>query len=208
MLFRTLLLLACSLLLCSLALAQQQDKPQPAKLEAKLLKAIADGQSSAIEAVGADILRLSEEERRELPFRVRPGAVEFRFRGTCPRHTSVEFLLSNKNRHYESLLVLEKAEFERAEKVWKVAKRAKATRPPLLEFKLLWREKDEARCEDLDDVFRKIKPKERQNSHYRWLEWEDDGLRIPNISVDPAAQPRKAQAAQMLMVLRPGFLSK
>ena len=188
-------------------IAQQKSKPpQPAALEVKLLKALAECKRGAIERVAADILLLSDEQRRDLRFRLRPGAVEFRFAGRCPGHEDVEFLLSNQNRGYESLLVVGKAELERAEKVWKAAKLARATLPPFLELKLLWMDKDEIRCEDLQDAFRKTDPNQRTKQYFRRLSWEDDGLRIPNIPLDPAAVPRADQTAQMLIILRPAFL--
>ncbi|HMF15849.1 MAG TPA: hypothetical protein VKE98_01525 [Gemmataceae bacterium] len=185
---------------------QKSEPPQPAELEAKLLKALADRNRSRIARVAADILCLSDEQRRSLKFRVRPGAVEFRFVGRCPGHEDVEFLLSNQNRAYESLLVLEKAELTRAEKVWKAAKLARATLPPFLQLKLLWMDKDKIRCEDLQDAFRKTDPNQRTKQYFSRLSWEDDGLRIPNIPLDPAAVPHTDQTAQILIILRPAFL--
>lgn len=208
MLSGKLLLPVCLFILASPVWAQKKSALEPAELEAKLLTAVTVGKGDAVEAVGAAITQLSEEQRRGLKFRVRPGEVEFRFGGFCPSHETVEFLLSNRIRDYESLLVLDEAELERAAKVWKAATRAKATQPPFVQFKLLWMEKDKARCEDLEDAFRKVAPRQRKELFYPRLRWEDDGLRIPNIALDRAAVPQTAQAAQVLVILRPAFLNK
>jgi hypothetical protein len=188
-----------------LPLWSQEKQPAAGKLEARLLKALGEGKVAAIKAVSEDIQRLSEDQRRGLAFRVRPDAIEFRFVGHCPGHGRAEFLLSNKFREYESLLVLAPRELARAKKVWKAAQRAKATRPPALGFKLLWTEKGKARCEDLEDALRMIDPKERHGGYYQRLEWEDHGLRIPNVKFDPVTVPGSAQPAQMLLILRPAF---
>ncbi len=198
----------CLLVLSAAASGQQPDRPDPADLEEKLLKAIGQRQSAVVEEVGAQLVRLNEDQRRALRFRVRPGVVEFRFRGISPGHSDIEFLLSNKNRDYESLLVLDKTKFARAGRVWTAAKGAKLIGPPFVEFKLVWVEKGEPRTESLEDVFRKFVAKEGQDRYYRHFEWEDDGLRIPNIPVDPAAVPKAGQVAEMLVILRPAFLSK
>jgi Ankyrin repeats (3 copies)/Ankyrin repeats (many copies) len=183
---------------------KEKNQSSPAELEANLLKALADGKATATEELAADILRLSDQQRRGLKFRVRPNVMEFRFDGQCPGHHSVEFLLSNKNRDYESLLVLDKTELERAARLWQVVRQlAKAGHPPALEFKLLFVEKGQARMEDLQNVFHKIDFKKQKDYYVRFLEWEDDGLRIRDPDIDPATAPKGRQNAQMLIIVRP-----
>jgi hypothetical protein len=186
------------------SIKQDEKKPSPAEFEARLLKALADDNAPATEELAADIARLSDQQRRGLKFRVRPNAMEFRFDGQSPGHASVEFLLSNQNRAYESLLVLDKAELERVARLWQVVRQlAKAGHAPALEFKLLFVEKGQARIEDLQNVFHKINFKNQQDYFVRFLAWEEDGLRIRDAEMDHATAPRGKQNAQMIIILRP-----
>ena len=193
------------LLLTPSAPAQDKTRPQqsPAELESRLLKAMAAPKPDSFRDLAKNICRLTKGQRRALNFRLRPGVVEFRFSGECPGHTdrNVEFIVSNKNRDYESLLVLDKGELERAKRVWKVFKQlSKAGQTAVVEFKILWVENKKARYEDLYDVFRK----KRKTDYRRYLEWEEDGLRIPNIAMDLATVPLMRQPAQMILILRLG----
>jgi hypothetical protein len=199
----------CVLVFVPVTLPQDEKKlPSLGEIEARLLKAICDRKSSDIEALASDIRLLGDQQRHGLKIRVRPTAVEFRFDGECPGHDSVEFLLSNKNRDYESLLIVSKTELERVAQVWQTVQQlVKAGQPPGLEFKLVFMEKGRPRIEDLQNVFWKIDFRERKNDFVRSLEWGDDGLRIREPDMDPATVPRQRQDGQMIVILRPTFLA-
>src|SRR5262249_19661789 len=139
------------------------------ELEARLLKALGDFNKETIGELVKEVGKLKEADRRLLPFRVRPSSVELRFTGECPGHPEyVEFVASNANRDYESLLVLSKSELQRMEQVWKVVERlAKSgqlknvahkrflgvsAREPALELTLVFVVKGQPRTENLEDL--------------------------------------------------------
>jgi len=178
------------------------------ELEARLIQALGDARADPIHALAKDVQRLTEEQRRTLPFRVRPGAVEFRFQGDCPGHTNVEFVLSNKFFEYESLLVVNKADLERAGRMWKAIQQlAKAQQTPAMEFKLVFVQKGQARVEDLQNVFHKVDFKAQKDFYWRSLSWQDEGLRIDNSAMDPALVPTTPQRAEVIVIVRAKFLN-
>jgi hypothetical protein len=191
--------------------------PRAPKLEARLLKALGDLNKETIGELAKEVGRLEEEDRRLLPFRVRTGSVEFRFSGECPGHPEyVEFVVSSKNRDYESLLVLSKAELQRSEQVWKVVERlAKAgelksvaykkflgvsPREPALQLNLVFVVKGQARSENLDNLLLK--------KEGAYLDWEEDGARLNgDRKLDRALVPPMRQPAQLIVIVRPAFLN-
>jgi ankyrin repeat protein len=198
----------------------QADKPHSKgiiDLEARLRKALGDSKREAIDELAREVGKLKEEDRRKLPFRVRPGSVEFRFRGECPGHTdSVEFVVSNKNGDYESLLVLSKTELERFEQLWKVIEHLARSgqlknvatkkhyglplREPALEANLLHVAMGQARLENLNNILLK--------KVGGYLSWEEDGLRLEgDRNMDKALVPSTRQPAELLVVVRPTFLN-
>jgi hypothetical protein len=209
MLAGTLASLVGLLLLPAAWASQGKNTATGPELEARLLKALAEAKTEALATLAGDVQRLTAKQRKNLTFRLRPGAVEFRFLGECPGHRDVEFVLANKNRDYEALLVISQADLERADRLWKVVRQlAKAGQLSALEFKLLFVDKGQARLEDLEDVFHKIDAKKRKDYYVRFLEWEDDGLRIRDTDMDPALVPAVRQPAQIVIVVRPAFLDQ
>ena len=51
-------------------------------------------------------------------------------------------------------------------------------------------------------------PEKRDEWYYKWIKWEDTGLRIPEVEFDKVTMPRSAQPAQMFLILRPAFYQK
>ena len=191
-----------------------------AHLEAQVLRALSEANAKAVDALADDVAWLKAADRQTLPFRLRPGAVEFRFQGECPGHTGyVEFIVSNKNRDYESLLVLDKTELQRFERLWKVveqlagAKQLKnvkhrkghgmTIREPALELSLMYAVKGEPRIESLDSIFLKSGWGAKAELA------EDDGLWIEDDRhLDKTLVPSTRQPGQIIVVVRPAFLNK
>lgn len=195
--------LALLAIFASASFAFAQSAP---KLEARALKAVGDRDEAALEGIAADIARLKENERRGLRFRVRPEAIEFRFKGQSQGQTYIEFILSNKFRDYESLLVLDETELARLVKLANGINQRKEK--PSFEFRLLWSEKNIARSEDLFDVLGKIDFKERRKRQYPSLQWSEEGLRIDNVEVDAVFVPAAKQVAEMLVIVHLNRLGK
>jgi hypothetical protein len=209
-------LLAFLLFVPKTSAQEKKDEPKKSSFESRVLKALADGKVDAVTDLVKEVAALKEDDRTSLPFRLRGHSVEFRFQGECPGHTDyIEFIASNSNREYESLIVLNKAEFIRAREVLKVvtglakSKQLKNVsekrfvgfqlHDPALEFNLLYMGKANAHSENLENILVK-----REGAY---LSWEDDGIRLRgDRDINKSYVPSSKQAAVLILIVRPDFL--
>jgi hypothetical protein len=185
----------------------------PVDWEASALSALTAGDGAALRALAADFQKLTPDERRKLPLRVRADAVEFAVRGEHPGDQDpgkmLEYLVAVPGKDYEALLVAPAAELRRVQ----------ALRPFFLKHseegrrtvglhqwwsaRLAWVEDGVPQSADVADLAGVLTPGERE----RFL--DNLGI-IPgagfggdiNIQADPAVLPQRRVAAVLYVTLR------
>jgi hypothetical protein len=177
------------------------------KWEARALAALEAGDRKALQSLAAEFRKLSPEDRRDLPLRVREESVEFAFRGEFPGNKSpwqmLEYLVSGPEKDYESLLVAPAAELKRVESLRPVfEKRAGEGRRKWWSARLVWTEGEAPQSADLTDLLVLLERTERDQFRDR-LGIVDAGLGgTINVKADPASLPRRRLPALLLLTLR------
>jgi hypothetical protein len=187
-----------------------QEPEAPAKkevVERQALRALGAGQVKRLQTVAASIRALKPADRAQLPFRVRPDGVEFRFHGEFPadrlRRDILEYVISDPGHSHESLLVVRPAEQARLKKVGEaLAALKKAGKRASLEYKLVWTEKTQARVEDLQDIVGGLSDASRK-AFLNQLGVNQFGLGgTMNVKADSAFLPSRRTSAAVLLIIR------
>lgn len=205
----TLVLACCGLALCCGAVAPavpgQEKKPavNAEEVELRALLALRAGKPQALEALAEVIRGLDEATRRDLTVRVRPGAVEFRFRGDFPgnefRPEMLEYVIAPAGeRDYETLLAVGPPEAARLKRLAEALPPGAKTPP--LQVVLTWSEGERPRAEDLRDIIRLETPQNRRDFLAR-LEFMSSGLGAFNVKADTATLPSKRMPAEVLIAV-------
>jgi hypothetical protein len=181
---------------------------EPATMfEARVLKALADGDRAGLRSLAGEYRGLSPAARRALPLRVREDSVEFAFRGEFVGDQfspeMLEYLVSGPGRDYEALLVARGAELGRVQALLPFfARRAGEGRRRWWSARLVWAERDAPQSVDLGDLLIRLGARERD----RFL----DGLGINsvglggdlNVNADVGLLPRRRVPARLLLTIR------
>jgi hypothetical protein len=198
-------LIALVTCLASFSLARADD---PAKWEARALKALAEGNRAALRALAAAFRDLPPGGRRELPVRIREESVEFsfhgEFRGDHFSAEMLEYLVSGPDKDYESLLVAPAAELERVQALRPLfVKLAEKKARRTWSARLVWTEDGLPQSVELADLLIRVLPEERERFLDR-LGVNDAGLGgTINVKADAALLPRKRVPAKLLLTIHP-----
>ena len=191
-----------------LALTQRsEERPAGAVIEAGVLRAISTGSLNRLQAAAEDVRDLKPAQRTQLPLRIRPDRVEFRFRGEYPGgesvHEMLEYVISNRDKDYESLLVAGREELDRLKKLGQaLAALKKAGKQASLEYRLVWVDKGQARVEDLQSIVGLLEEAKR-NEFLAQLGFNEYGVGGQmNVKADPAVLPARHTAAELLLTVR------
>jgi hypothetical protein len=194
-------------LMAGQSIAQPPDKPVvKSAIESKALRALGTGQLNELQTVAKDIRALKPAEQTKLPLRIRPDGIEFRFRGEFPadpaRLKILEYILSDHSKAYESLFVIDAAELARLKKVGEaLAAVKKAGKRAVLEYKLVWVEKGQARVEDLQDIL-SLLTDARRKALLEQLGFKESGLGgSMNVKVDASLLPTARTAGELLLAV-------
>lgn len=177
----------------------------PASIEARAVQALGEGKFRTLRALAAEIAELKPAKRSELPIRIRADVVEFRFRGEAPGERltpdMLEYVVSDASKDYETLLIVGKAELDRALRLGQaLADLTKRGRRPALEVKLAWVENGQPRVEDLRDIFRLVDADQADDFLDR-LAPKSAGLEAFNLKADPTALPAKRGPAEVIITI-------
>jgi hypothetical protein len=184
-----------------------EERAAESVIETRVLRAISTGSLHRLQAAAEDVRDLKPAERAQLPFRIRPEAVEFRFRGEYPGgesvHEMLEYVISNRDKDYESLLVAGREELDRLKKLGQaLAALKKAGKQASLEYRLVWVDKDQAHVEDLQSIVGLLQDAKR-NEFLAQIGFNEYGLGGEmNVKADPALLPTRRTAAELLLTVR------
>jgi hypothetical protein len=156
------LLFACSTAACLLAAVA--GAAEPATLEARVISAVVEDRPKLLAALVEEIQALPAEQKDKLPFRVYREALEMRFEGVLSTAFSrdfLEYLVSVRQKDYETLVVVGEADIQRLSSAQKLFE-ARKDGAPMYRFQLAWSEDGEARVEDLRDIIATADPKLQQ----------------------------------------------
>lgn len=179
----------------------------PGKWEERAVNALAAEDRKALKALAAEFQELSAAERRELPLRIRPDAVEFSFRGTFPADRNpadmLEYLVCGPGRDYETLLVASDTELKRVRGLLPFFKKHSGEgRRHWWSARLVWSEGDTPQSVDLTDLLAGLPAAERDRFRDQ-LGVNEYGVGCgTNVKADAALLPRKRTPALLLLTLR------
>lgn len=192
---------------CPVRAQKPDERKEEADIEAQVLKALSTGSLIRLQAAAEDARDLKPDQPSRLKLQVRPGSIEFRFRGEFPADKvsleGVEYLASSAAKDYESLLVVGPEELARLKKVGEaLAALKKAGKQAVLEYKLIWVEDKRARVEDLQKIMGLLEDAERKR-FFEQLRFNEHGLGGSlNTKADPAVLPARRIAAELLLTVR------
>jgi hypothetical protein len=173
-------------------------------MEEAVLKALAEGKRNWLAALVEDVKDLPVEQRKQMAFRLRSDAVEFRFRGEYPADKvsldGLEYVASKAGeKDYESMLDVGPDELKRLLKLGAAVKQfGKGKRVPM-EVRMAWVEDGRPRVEALGDILR-LEP--RQKEFLADLNFNEFGLLAFNAKADPAALPAKRVPAEVTVTIK------
>ena len=115
----------------------------------------------------------------------------------------LEYVISNRDKDYESLLVAGRDELDRLKKLGQaLAALKKAGKQASLEYRLVWVDKGQARVEDLQSIVGLLEEAKR-NEFLAQLGFNEYGLGGEmNVKADHAVLPPSRTAAELLLTVR------
>ncbi len=186
----------------------QEPDGRAAEIEALALRALATGAADNLEAVAKEVRALKPAALTGLPLRIRPDAVEFRFRGEFRADQfsaeMLEYLISDPGHDYESLLIASPEERARLKKVGQAVEALKkAGARAEFDYKLAWTDDGRARVEDVQDILGLLNDTERK-AYLNQLVFNDYGLGgSMNVKANTAVLPARRTAVELLLTVRP-----
>ena len=181
--------------------------PRAADAEARVLRALAREDLTALAALAREIHVPDPTKRRNLPLRIRRDVVEFRFRGEFPADKlakeMLEYVVADAAKDYEALLVAGAGELERLGKLGEALDAWHGRgRPPALTVRLTWAEGGRTHVKDLAEILA-LEPPARRQEFVRQLEFNRAGLGgTLNLKADPKALPVKRVPAEVVIGVR------
>ncbi|HJZ94748.1 MAG TPA: hypothetical protein VKE40_28035 [Gemmataceae bacterium] len=179
----------------------------PAKWEERAVAALAAEDRKALKFLAEDFQKLTPDARRDLPLRIREDSVEFAFRGEFPADKEpwkmLEYMVCDRGRDYETLLVAPDAELPRVEAMRPFFKKHSGEgRRHWWSARLVWAEAETPQSVELADLLAGLEPVERDRFRD---ELSPNGIGLgcgTNVKADIAALPRKRVPALLLLTLR------
>jgi hypothetical protein len=200
--------------LCAFALlAAPPGKPdrkpsetRDAAAEARVLKALAGEDLTALAALARKLHVPDPTKRRDIGLHIKRDVVEFHFRGEFPGDKIVtemlEYAVSNKDKDYETLLVAEADELERLQKLGEaLGAWRRRGRAPALTVRLSWTDVGKKNVKGLDEILAREKPASRAD-FLRLLEFNKSGLGAFNLKAEPKALPKRRLPAEVVIGVR------
>ena len=127
---------------------------EPATLESRVIRAVIDNRPKLVAALVEELQALPAGERGKLPFRIYRESFEMRFDGVLSTAFSpdfLEYLVSARQKDYESLVVVGEADIARLTSAQKLFE-ARKDGSPIYRFQLAWSEDGQARVENIRDI--------------------------------------------------------
>ena len=207
----TLLVITSSVIFTASSLAEQTNddsklRTATAKLEDDVIAAMQGGMGKSFGQLRKEIQRLSPAARRSLSVSIRPGLFEWRFRGQHPADDlspqMMEYVVSAKDKSYETLLVVEGAELARARRFGEAFNTLRRRRPDVeIDVRLIWSHEGRPREVTLWEVFSASEVK-KINKFIKDLQGNEFGLGADNLEADQDALPSERVDALVIVTLR------
>jgi len=199
-------LVALNMVIASGSVALAGDDQPTSTFEARSLKTLEAKDRTALRTLAAEFGKLSPEDRRQLPLRIRTDSVEFTFRGEFAgekfRPGMLEYLVSSSAKDYESLLIASPTELERVQALRRLfEKRAGEGRRQWWSAQLIWIEDDKPQAIGLSDLLVHLEPRD-QVQFLDQIRITSAGLGgTTNVRADSGLLPRKRVPARLLLTI-------
>lgn len=196
--------LLMSVCLTSFVSGDDRAKNAVEDLEAQILRSMEGGMGESFEKLRKRVQGLSDEQRRSLAVAIRPSEFEWRFRGEHPAKQigSVEYVVSSKVKDYESLLVVNGPELERALRFSRAFTKLRKRAPKMqIDVQLTWLEDGKLRSTDLWEIV-SMESVDQVENFLNSLDATDSGLGSINLTPDLSAMPRENTPAQVVITVR------
>jgi hypothetical protein len=194
-------------LLALLLTSPAADPRTPALLEDDVLAALREGRHDQLPKLQEKLAALANEERAAIPFRIKPGAVEFHFRGEFPGKEfgpdMFEYVVSKKGeKGYESILEVGDAEHARLHRLGRALDAmAKDGKTVTLDVSFAWAEKGQPQVVDLWSLLSRSEPGKRRDFVAR-LHIDKYGMLAFNTPADAALLPKDKAPALVVVSVR------
>lgn len=187
------------------AKADLADLERRVEMERKTLTLLAEQDQEGLKKLAATISGMNFNERQALPVRVRPSAVEFRFRGNFPGPAiaNIEYVISKAgDKDHETMLAVSPTELKRLHQLRDALNKLVANGHVIrLDVRMLWNDQGRTHSEDLEDILA-LAPDKDRNTFTRQLLIDESGMGAFNIIHDPLALPAGRQAAEVHVTVR------
>ena len=180
--------------------------PAATPLETEVLEIISAAKTSDLARVARRIEGLEPELRRDFPIRVRQNTIEWRFLGEHPADRlspeMLEYVVSSEAKSYESLIVVDAEQVERARRLGAALEDLRKLAPNFqVEVCLAWSSKQDVRIVRLWDVLSAESPQQRRK-FLQELSPTEHGLEAFNSKADKAQLPALQVPARLYITVR------
>lgn len=181
------------------------DLERRVEMERKTLALLAEQDLAGLKKQATAISELKFADRQALPVRIRPSAVEFRFRGVFPGPaiSNIEYVISKAgDKDHETMLAVNPAELKRLHELRDALNKLVADGYVIrLDVRMLWNDQGRTHSEDLEDILA-LAPDKDRDSFGRKLLIDESGMGAFNIIHDPLSLPAGRQSAEVHVTVR------
>jgi|GEM_PF-3930171 len=185
--------------------ADLADLERRVEMERKTLTLLAEQDLEGLKKQATAISELKFADRQALPVRIRPSAVEFRFRGVFPGPaiSNIEYVISKAgDKDHETMLAVNPAELKRLHELRNALNKLVGDGHVIrLDVRMLWNDQGRTHSEDLEDILA-LAPDKDRTTFTRQLLIDDSGMGAFNIVHDPLALPPVKQSAEVHVTVR------